>query len=389
MSHHHFTLDERMFIQLSKELKLSHRAIARKLGVSHSAVNYEVKERSFVIEYTATSRVNKPRILTLDLRSRRGKGEVPAKLAAKKRWQERLARYANGQPTYDAIVAEAVYLERRALASQSNLKLRDGNELAKRIKTMLMSENRDSPEQIAGNLAKTGENISAQTIYNWINKSKDKKILVKGLRRRGRRYRYSKDTEKRWNKGNEKRSIHTRPVEVEKLTRYGDLEGDTIVGANKKDRILTHLDRRTGMVSLSLILGYNSHNVHRQTLKDIHRVFGDNIHTITYDNGVEFSAWKLTEAKLNRGEVSRGGISEGEVNTKIYFADPYRSSQRGRNENVNGLIRDYFPKGTDFKKLAKRDVQKVEDILNNRSRKRYSWRSPFEERRLVLNSVNG
>jgi IS30 family transposase len=111
--------------------------------------------------------------------------------------------------------------------------------------------------------------------------------------------------------------------------------------------------------------------VHIQTLNDVRRVFGDNIHTITYDNGSEFSAWKKTETILN---------------ATIYFADTYKSCQRGRNENANGLVRDYFPKGTDFKQITKQELREVEDILNNRSRKRYNWRNPFEQRRLVLAS---
>lgn len=85
--------------------------------------------------------------------------------------------------------------------------------------------------------------------------------------------------------------------------------------------------------------------------------------TITYDNGVEFAGWRQTEQELN---------------TKIYFANPYHSWERGRNENANGLIRDFFPKGTDFKKLTNRDILKVESMLNNRPRKRFQWLTPLE-----------
>ena len=213
--------------------------MAQELGVSHSSVDYEVRERSVVIEYVTTTRVNKPRILSLDLRSRRGKGEVPEKLAAQQRWQQRLARFARGQPTYDAQLAETIYLERRAMASKCNMKLFDGSELAEKITSMLASKQRDSPEQIAARLAKyDGIHIAPQTIYNWIYRSNNRHTLVKGLRRRGRRYRYTKDTETKWNKSKEKRAISTRPMDVERLTRYGDLEGDTIVGKDKRDRIL-------------------------------------------------------------------------------------------------------------------------------------------------------
>ena len=147
------------------------------------------------------------------------------------------------------------------------------------------------------------------------------------------------------------------------------MEGDTIVSLDKKDRILTHVDRASGTNSLSLILGYDSYKIHKQTMKDITRVFGDDVKTITYDNGSEFAAWEKTQAKLG---------------ADIYFADPYKSCQRGRNENLNGLVRDYFPKGTDFKKITKQELHEVESILNSRSRKRYDWKSPFEQRELIL-----
>lgn len=374
MSHHHFTLDERMFIQLCKESSFSNRQIALKLGVSHSAVNYEIKKRSCIIEYVATTRVNKPRILSLDLRRRRGKGEVPEKLTAQRRWQERLKRLARGQAVYDAQLAQTIYLEQRARASQSNCKLVDNNPLAQKIATRLLSKEKGSPEQISADLRKQGELICTQTIYNWIKRSSASKELTKRLRRRGRRYRYTSETVTSWNKTRDKRSIHDRPVVIEELTRYGDLEGDTIFGLDTKDRILSHIDRVTGVLSLSLILGYDSYKIHKQTVLDVTRVFGKDIHSITYDNGNEFATWKLTEKELRK--------TGAEV--EIYFADPYRSCQRGRNENANGLVRDYFPKGTDFKKITKQELRNVETILNNRSRKRYNWRNPFEERELVM-----
>ncbi len=364
MSHHHFTLDERMFIQFAKESNKSHRQIAKELSVSHSAINYEVAKRSVSLEFTSTSRVNKPKILSVDLRTRRGRGLVPDKLAAGQRWRQRLERFSGGQPSYDARLAHDHYLSNRRRASQGNCKLVDGCELAQKIKTMLLSKERDSPEQIAANLAKEGVLVAPQTIYNWIARSRDRQQLVKGLRRRGKPYRFKKDSNVSWNKTKDKRSIHSRPVIIEQLGRYGDLEGDTIFGSDSKDRILTHVDRATGLVSLSRVLGYDASKIQKQTARDIARVFGS-VHTITYDNGSEFSTWKLTERQLG---------------ATIYFADPYRSSQRGRNENVNGLVRDYFPKGTDFKQITDKELREVENILNKRSRKRYNWRSPFAQR---------
>lgn len=92
------------------------------------------------------------------------------------------------------------------------------------------------------------------------------KVLEKGLRRRGRRYRYTSSTSMKWNKTRGKRSIHTRLAIVEKLVRYGDLEGDTIFGKDGRDRLLTHVDRVAGLLALSLVRGYDSHRTHQQAL---------------------------------------------------------------------------------------------------------------------------
>lgn len=87
------------------------------------------------------------------------------------------------------------------------------------------------------------------------------------------------------------------------------------------------------------------------------------IKSITYDNSIEFSLWRVTEKELM---------------ANIYFANPYHSWERGRNENTNGLIRDFLPKGTDFKKLTKRDIVEITNLINNRPRKRLKWKTPLE-----------
>ena len=137
-----------------------------------------------------------------------------------------------------------------------------------------------------------------------------------------------------------KRNIAARPGVVDELGRLGDLEGDTIFGKDSRDRLLTHVERKTGLVSISLVCGYDVHKIQKQTMLDLERLSrhtGALPKTITYDNGVEFAGWRQTEKDLG---------------ADIYFANPYHSWERGRNENANGLIRDFFPKGTDFKKLT-------------------------------------
>ena len=109
---------------------------------------------------------------------------------------------------------------------------------------------------------------------------------------------------------------------------------------------------------------FSAYKITKQTEIDISRVFSkDKVKTITYDNGVEFSFWRDTEKQT-------GAI--------IYFADPYTPGQRGRNENANGLVRDYLPKGTDFKTLTEADIMRIEFLLNNRPRKRLGGKTPKE-----------
>lgn len=116
-------------------------------------------------------------------------------------------------------------------------------------------------------------------------------------------------------------------------------------------------------MSISKILGYTAEHTYEQAVDDINRVFTMGCRTITYDNGAEHSMWYRTEAKLD---------------TLIYFAHPYHSWERGRNENSNGLIRDFLPKGTDFKTMSDDDILMVESLLNNRPRKRLGWLTPSE-----------
>ena len=187
------------------------------------------------------------------------------------------------------------------------------------------------------------------------------------LPRRGKKYR--KSSKIPYNKTNNRHSIDERPKIVDLLLRLGDFEGDTIVGKDKKDRLLPHIERISGKTAISLVLNFNASKIAARSEEDIARVFGDSkIRTITYDNGVEFSDWQTLEEHLN---------AQGE-DTKIYFAHPYHSWERGRSENINGLIRRFLPKGTDFKDLTKSDILMIEDMLNNRPRKRLGWLTPNE-----------
>ena len=314
------------------------------------------------------TRVNEPALAKLDARHFRGTAKSEEIKQARVRYYQRKKQFRQKCAKYEVSYAEGQVRSRYRTQARclDCLAFIDTKEYV----LQKLSE-RWSPEQISGRLKL--ENIllpvSHTTIYNYIYNLPDKEKqnkLIKQLRRKGKPYRHEKQAI--YNQTNRsKHSIHDRPGEVEELARLGDLEGDTIVSNNQKDRILTHVCRVTGLLSMGRVLNYNANNISLQTTKDILRVFGD-IKTITYDNGSEFSAWKLTEKTTN---------------ADIFFADPYTPRQRGCNENTNGLIRDYLPKGTDFRKLSEADIMFIENSLNNRPRKRLGYLSPLEMFELV------
>lgn len=336
--------------------------IAAALGRPRCTIYREIARNTKPSKNKRT-RVNKPSLAKLDARHFRGTVKAEEIKQAKIRYEQRKSKFKQTRARYEVNYAEIQSKNRhktqtKALDSPAFVYTRE-------YVLQKLSE-RWSPEQIAGRLKLDGvlPTISHATIYKYIYSITDKNErskLIKQLRRKGKPYRHEKQVV--YNQTNRtKHSIHDRPSEVEELSRLGDLEGDTIVSSNQKDRILTHVCRVTGLLAMGRVLNFNANNISDQTTKDIKRVFGD-IETITYDNGVEFSAWKLTEVTTN---------------STIYFSDPYTPRQRGCNENTNGLIRDYLPKGTDFKKLDEADIMFIENSLNNRPRKRLGYLSPLE-----------
>jgi IS30 family transposase len=220
-----------------------------------------------------------------------------------------------------------------------------------------------SPEQIAGICRKDGiEMVSYETIYQyiWLDK-KQKGTLYKNLRSQGKKYKSrSLKTDKR-GQITARKDIQERPKEVDKRERLGDLEIDTIIGKDHKRAILTINDRATGMLWMKKLDGKDAIKLAEATneLLADYRPF---LKTITADNGKEFAAHQLIAQALN---------------IDFYFAKPYASWQRGSNENLNGLIRQYIPKKTDFDTITDHDINKIVSDLNNRPRKRFNFESPL------------
>lgn len=392
MSNNQYTqlsYEERIVIENRLKNGESYNHIAETLGRSESTISREVngfieKQIKYLPGCTrdkTRTRVNTPKIATLDSRKFRGRAIVGDIRNAKRNVQKRQALLYRIH-AYDAELAQKYADKRHANVQRVPRRLSGSayNKTLEYINERLKL--RWSPEQISMRINRlltdrtlkdddgwTGDMglrpISHMAIYRYIYglKGKDRDEAVSHLRRRGKPF---KNTAKlpynNTNRG--KHSIHDRPEEIDNLESYDDLEGDTIFGLDTSDRLLTHTERKSGLGSISLVIGYNATNITIQTQKDIERVFGrDNVDTITYDNGIEFSAWRTT------GEA---------LGVDIYFADPYHSGQRGRNENFNGLIRDFIPKRTDFKKLTPQCILEIENLLNNRPRKRLGGLTPLE-----------
>lgn len=229
-------------------------------------------------------------------------------------------------------------------------------------------EKKWSPEQISKTPVANGlVLVSHEWIYQYIIKDKknggDKHLHL----RRKKKYKKRCNTEDRRGKLSNTKSIHDRPQEAAQRLRYGDLEVDLIIGANHKGGLLTINDRKTGLCKIRKIKDKSAKQIARQIVRALKKEKGS-IYTITTDNGKEFSEHEYVSKKL--------GI-------EFYFADPYSSWQRGSNENLNGLIRQYFPKKCNFDDVTNYDIMKVENQLNNRPRKRYGFRTPKEEFNLL------
>jgi IS30 family transposase len=156
--------------------------------------------------------------------------------------------------------------------------------------------------------------------------------------------------------------ISERPAVVGRKSRVGDWEGDTVAGARHKGGLLTLVERKTRLTKIVLLSRATADATREAAVRRLRPVRGL-VHTITFDNDKEFASHRRIAAALD---------------TKIFFATPYHAWERGLNENTNGLIRDFFPKGTDFTTITSAQIARVERLLNSRPRKSLGFRSPNE-----------
>jgi IS30 family transposase len=263
-----------------------------------------------------------------------------------------LKRNPRDDGIYDARSAGRKTQARRTISKERYRKIENDTVLATSIEGLLRATY--SPEQITATL----KSISPPTIYTWIKHTRPD--LQQYLRRRGKRRRRYGTAQIPSRYQAAKRSIDTRPPNIGRRRRLGDWEGDTARGGNRISALLVYTERKSRYL-MGVPLAQATGDIVRMETK---KLFTKKpLHTITYDNGSEFSLWQFIERDLH---------------TTIYFAHAGHPEERGSNENGIGLLREFFPKGTNFDPAMKNLVKQALYLINHRPRKCLGWRSACE-----------
>jgi IS30 family transposase len=231
-----------------------------------------------------------------------------------------------------------------------------------------------SPDEIAGRSRDDfphdpRRRVSRQTIYTWIQVHPAAAYWRRYLLRLGRVRRRGE------NRGRLPGcvSIEGRPAVVDRRARYGDWEGDTIVGRGHHSGAVTLVDRKSGYLLLGKVRNRQAAIVREAMVRLLGPLPLRLRKTLTLDNGKEFAEHEQLAAATA---------------LHVYFAKPYCAWQRGTNENTNGLLRQFFPKGSDMTRVPVKQFEKAQHLLNNRPRKRLGYRTPLEALRSRLTSCD-
>lgn len=323
MQYHHFTIEEREAIHYGLWQKKSLRSIAKELGRSVSSVSREIKRNLPKQHYQYASRLAHARAL----KKRKSRGR-----------HDRLKN--------------------------------------QKIRQYVINHLKEgwSPEQISGRIKlDLKQKISHEAIYQFIYaqvyregfgylkpNAEDLRIYLR--RRRPRRMRKGLRTCKKLPKHGGI-SIDLRPMIVNKRKRVGDWEGDTVESKDHKPGLNTLVERKTGLVFMTKLADRTNAATVSAIEQRLSQLPNHAKCTLTLDNGFENQDWRSIE--------SQAGV-------KCYYAHAYHSWERGTNENTNGLIREYFPKKTDFTVISEPQIAAIEFKLNSRPRKRLKYLTPLE-----------
>jgi IS30 family transposase len=280
--------------------------------------------------------------------------------------QREVSKY--GKANYKSLEAERMAVGKSSDRKNGKSKINTCNKL--RMDVLIKLGWRWSPEQISISLAENfpqekNMQLSFEAIYLHIyvhSKMNIKNVLIRQLRQE-RKFRGNV------RRGKDKRTtikdpirIDERPLDVLGRQKPGHWEGDLVMGKDRESAIGTLVERTTRMLIIVYLLAKDATSVRKAFEREFKNIPRHMKLTMTYDNGTEMAQHELFTK-----------------NTKIdvYFAHPYSPWERGTNENTNGLIRDYFPKGTDFSTVSKKELKRVQNELNKRPRKVLNSKTPI------------
>jgi IS30 family transposase len=320
------------------------------------------------MSYTQLTRGQRYQIKAL-MKEGHNQTQIAANLACHKSTISRELRRNRGLKGYRPYQADELAYDRQCEAYRSRIAWQTWQQVER-----LLREDW-SPEQIAGWLKREQQpSVSHEWIYLYVYADKHRGgTLHRHLRsQKKQRKRYSGYI--RRGQIPNRTSIDKRPQIVASKSRFGDWEVDTIVGARHKGGILSAVERKSKLTRLRKLATKGAAEMKDNTI-ELLAPLAVKVHTITVDNGKEFCEHELIATGLQ---------------ARIYFAHPYASWERGLNENTNGLVRQYFPKKYEFARITDKDLQQVEDRLNNRPRKTLGYRTPnevfFKQRSVALRS---
>jgi len=293
------------------------------------------------------------------------KGEVAKELGCHESTIRRELKRNGVEETYLPAQAEALADQRRR-ESKAPWKL-ERAELAAFVKEGLRQY--WSPEEIAGRWRKEHPRrrrqwVSHQCLYDWIWRQKAQgQDWHRYLRRAYKKRRKRQESPERRGRIVGRVGIEQRPAIVEKRQRLGDWESDRMEGSGSTAGLASHVERKSRYTVLAELADGTAATFNAGTIHAFRRHGDLPRRTTTADNGKEFAAHAELAARL--------GLD-------VYFAQPYHAWERGTNENTNGLVRQFFPKGLDLRQVTARQVAHVEHLLNNRPRKCLGYRTPLE-----------
>ena len=225
-----------------------------------------------------------------------------------------------------------------------------------------------SPDQVVQRLAAEGEfEVSHETVYKHIRRDKSAGgELWKYMRIMAKHGRKRRGSPRTRGKVEGKKHISERPPAAQERDEIGHCEGDTVIGSDKRHCVFTMVDRKTGYTVIQKMNSRTKEQANTAMAEAIKKL-PTKVKTLTLDNGTEFHGYADVEKTAR---------------VSIYFATPYHSWERGTNENTNGLIRQYLPKGMNMKDVTQADCDRIAAALNNRPRWRLGYETPAEKTRL-------